>query len=152
MVFQRDLRALATALEDEASDGAVTFTELFGKNSGLMENFGISSRPRLCGFSSYQIYEDRDAPAAIKAIDLLQLIANVAILVGAMVAEELMLAALGPIGIVAGVVLAIVALFVGKPKPKRPADEYMDQRGNAFLANLPSPDSTWVDPVAKASS
>lgn len=144
--FNPDMRQVAAAMDNELSEEAVTFASLFGKDAGFLKSFGVLVALATVGFSSYQIYEDKDSSDAVKAIDSLQLVANVAIFVGALAADTV-LACLGPIGIVAGIVLAIVSLFIGKPKPHKPSDDYMDQRGTPYLAALPNPDPNWTPPT-----
>jgi hypothetical protein len=145
-LFTRLTRWLGAALGTEGSEGANFIIRFFGKNSKLMKGFGVMAAAAGCGFSAYQIYEDRHGDETVLALDSLQLIANTAMLVGAMVAEESALAVLGPVGAVLGVVLMIVSLAVPPPKPESPADQYMDARGNAALAALDKPPDDWHDP------
>jgi hypothetical protein len=145
-VFSRLARWLGKALGTEGSEEANFIIRFFGKNSKLMKGFGVLAAAAGCGYSAYQIYEDRHGDDTTLALDSLQLIANTAMLVGAMVAEESALAVLGPVGAVLGVVLMIVSLAIPPPKPESPADQYMDKRGNAALAALDKPPKDWHDP------
>jgi hypothetical protein len=56
---------------------------------------------------------------------------------------ECLIATLGPVGAVAGVILMIVMAFLPQPAPDRPSDDYMTERGNQFLAKLSLPPPGW---------
>ena len=69
--------------------------------------------------------------------------------VSAAIAEELALStSVAPIvGIacaIVGVILAIIGLFVGKPKPEpTTAEQFVTNQGKEFLGSLPTPPEDW---------
>jgi hypothetical protein len=148
--FNPILRWATPALEDEGSEAASLFTRLFGEGSEFLKAFGIAAAAAALGFNCYQIYEDKDGSKTILALDCLQLVAGSMMLAGAvaaMIAGECAFATLGPIGAVVGVILMIVAMIIGQPKPEKPADKYMDDRGRDALAALTSPPADWRAPL-----
>ena len=69
--------------------------------------------------------------------------------VGAVIAEELALStSVAPIvGIacaIVGVILAIIGMFVDKPKPEpSTAEKFVTNQGKEFLGSLPTPPEDW---------
>ncbi len=148
--FNPILRWAAPALEDEGSEAASLFTRLFGEGSEFLKAFGIAAAVAALGFNCYQIYEDHDGSKTTIALDSLQLVAGSMMLAGAvaaMVVGECAFATLGPVGAVLGVILMIVAMIIGTPKPEKPTDKYMDDRGRNALAALSSPPPDWRKPL-----
>jgi hypothetical protein len=127
----------SSGLRAVSEEKAVTkFEKIFGAESKYMKAFGVLVALAAIGFSAYQIYEDKDNETQT-IMNSFALAADVLVLVGAIGAvAECAIAVLGPFGAVAGIVLAFVSMFMPPPDPVRPADDYMDKRGNKALADI----------------
>jgi hypothetical protein len=131
------------------------FSEIFETGSKFMKGFAVAAAAAAVGFSAYKVYEDFDGHGGVaeEVLDTLMLTANVVMLAGeiaALTVGECLMATLGPVGAVFGVVLAIVSIFLPSPPPDRPSDDYMDQRGKNFLTSLPNPPPDWDQPQTVA--
>jgi hypothetical protein len=126
------------AMADDEAGWQARFERVFNEDSRFMKAFGVLAALAAVGFSSYKIYEDRNAKVQT-ILNSLQLAADVCVLIGAAVATDCALSVLGPFGALAGVILMIVGMFESQPEPDRPADDYMNDRGNKALEELPAP-------------
>jgi hypothetical protein len=128
-----------------------SFSKLFKTGSKFMQGFAVITAAAAVGFAAYQVYEDFDGKSttAQKVIDILILTSNVVVLastIAAFTIGECLLASIGPFGAVAGLILMIVLMFQSPPEPERPADDYMKEDGNGFLAGLKTPEMDWDKP------
>ena len=124
------------------------FTQTFESGARFMKGFAIVTAAAAVAFSAYKVYEDFDGHGQVanEVLDVLILTSNVVVLAGAIAAfavGECLMASLGPVGAVLGVILAIVSIFLPSPPPDRPSDDYMNDRGNSVLASLPTPKPGW---------
>jgi hypothetical protein len=154
-VFTRLLRWLGPAMKQGAAEESSAFWRMFSKESRFMKGFAVLASAATVGFSAYKIFKDRDAEDKDVALtlDSLQLIADTMMLTGsiaAILASESAVVCPGPVGAVCGVVLMLVAIFIPRPAPKKPSDDYMNERGNDHLKSLDSPPVGWRAPVPAA--
>ncbi|WP_066498719.1 hypothetical protein [Abyssisolibacter fermentans] len=113
-----------------------------------------------CVVTGFQIAEDFSSgqPTAILVLDILQIVADsIAFLVEAgagllaLLSVEVcsVIPVIGIVAAVAGIVIAIVALFVHRNPPPSPEEEFIDKYSKSFIDYLDLPSEEWLEKQKK---